>query len=379
MTIRAAITGVGLSTALGQTAGSCAALRAGTSAPRRLPFEISLGDGESEAAVGYPNELADGFSQIGAWVRLASLSLDDLQHHAALELADPPLLARGALAIALPAVSRDRFGWDLSREPRGLHDEVALPVADLAGVPALGSTALLATDGHPSAFGAWSALLASADGPERILSVAADSYVDEPTVSWLSAEGRLKGPDRPTGLMPGEAGAALLLETDRAARQRAASVLGWVEAVSIARPRPGRARAAPRGEDAEDARWLPPAAPGLGRTIADVVRRVLPPAPDGAPWRGDLYLDLNGEYWRADAWGHAAVHLRSQVDLDACRLSLPADSLGETGAAGACVAVALALWNFDRDRTREALVVCVGDDGAVGAVRLSSPRRPSRP
>ena len=61
------------------------------------------------------------------------------------------------------------------------------------------------------------------------------------------------------------------------------------------------------------------------------------------------------------------------VDLDACRIFLPADSLGETGAASAPIAVAFALWNFDRDRTDRAIVVSVADDGATGAIRLSAP------
>jgi 3-oxoacyl-[acyl-carrier-protein] synthase-1 len=101
------------------------------------------------------------------------------------------------------------------------------------------------------------------------------------------------------------------------------------------------------------------------------VRQVLPPG--DARFAGDLYLDLNGEEWRAHGWGHAQVHLVREIDFDRCRTWLPAVSIGEIGAAAAPVALSLALWNFDRDGSRDALVVSTADDGKVAAIRLSAP------
>jgi hypothetical protein len=59
------------------------------------------------------------------------------------------------------------------------------------------------------------------------------------------------------------------------------------------------------------------------------------------------------------------------VDLDRCRTYVPAESLGETGAASGAIGVALALWNLDRDGTESAIVCSMGDGGEVAAIRIA--------
>jgi hypothetical protein len=62
------------------------------------------------------------------------------------------------------------------------------------------------------------------------------------------------------------------------------------------------------------------------------------------------------------------------VDFDRCRTVLPAESLGETGAASGFVAIALALFGFheDGDEEAKAIVVSISDDGMVSAIRLGA-------
>jgi 3-oxoacyl-[acyl-carrier-protein] synthase-1 len=336
------------------------------------PHDVDLGGGV--VVTGYPAEaFAEGFSGTGAWVRLGAGALRDLVHGQSLSGEGAAFWDRTAVFFVAPALDAPRHGGayspDALNEALGLAATLALP-----GPPAR----LRAASGGPTGLAATLRAVSTEPPAQRLhrhLVVAADTYLDAGTVDWLAGARRLKHEDAPTGVMPGEAGAALLVETEQAARQRKAAVLGWIEAAAVHGPVPPAPLppkdAADPGGDEPDAGWRPPAAPKLGRSIAGAVRKVLPATP-GDRWRGDLYLDLNGEHWKAEAWGHANVHLVKHVDLDGCRVFLPADSLGETGAASAPIAVAFALWNFDRDRTGQAIVVSIADDGAASAIRLSA-------
>jgi 3-oxoacyl-[acyl-carrier-protein] synthase-1 len=373
-----AVTGIGQVGALGYGAtGTLAALRAGLSDPRELPLVVG-GDEEGDiAAVGYPAaDFADGFFQAGAWVRLATGAIEDLRHAAGLPTA-ADFWQRTALLAALPIIDGDRFRWTLEMVPEAPREFLLEPLADLAAP----GVSIVQEGCHPAGHVALAAALQRADQgiaareADRVLVAAADSYVDEWTLEWLASENRLKTGDRPTGLMPGEAGAALLLESNDAARRRHATIRGFVEAVALASTPPTPSRE-PRGDAEEDEKRPSPRPQGakLGRAIAQAVRQVLPPAK--GRFACDLYLDLNGEEWRAHGWGNAQVLLAREVDLDRCRTFLPAISIGEVGAAAAPVGLALALWNFDRDGTRDALVVSIADDGRVAAIRLSAPLSP---
>jgi 3-oxoacyl-[acyl-carrier-protein] synthase-1 len=377
------VTGVGLVTSLGfGSAGSLAAIRAGLSRPEPLEDAwVSDGDDGDDPVTGLPaSGYADGFFQSGAWVRLGSGAVEDLLHRAAPAAAAGGSIWAGAGLLALaPIVDEERFLWSLEVVPQALSDAYAGPLLELARVPIPAAAVRTLGVGHVGTAAALGHGLQELEARrlERLLIVAADSYVDPASVAWLSAADRLKSGERPTGLVPGEAGAALLVESEHAARARKAPVLGRIETVALAAaPLPP---APAEGEGAEEDGGAPrlPRGPELGRALAQAVRQVLPPG-DGR-FAGDLYLDLNGEEWRAHGWGHAQVHLARRVDFDRCRTWLPATSIGEVGAAAAPVALSLALWNFDRDGTRDALVVSTADDGKVAAVRLSAPAGAAAP
>jgi 3-oxoacyl-[acyl-carrier-protein] synthase-1 len=363
------ITGVGMVTSLGfGVSGSCGGIRAGLSMPRLLQAEASDGEGQVSQVVGFPvPQIANGLVQAGAWVQLAKSAVEDLRHSAELPGDDDlGFWQRAKILGALPHLDPDRFGWGLQDLPEGPQNSFLHPLLGLAFPRDTNAGQWMAL-GHASTaalfMGARNEL--ATRGTDRCLIVAADSYVDPLTLDWLARAARLKSGESPSGLMPGEAGGALLLETDEAARRRKAAVLGTLEAMaldSVAPPPPD-----PEDEDAPPP--MPPAAP-LGRAIAEAISKVLP----GVPFTGDLYLDLNGEDWRAAAWGHAQVHLSKRIDWSSCRTFAPAESLGETGAASGALAVGLALFNFDADDTQDALVVSVAENGTVSALRLRAPR-----
>jgi 3-oxoacyl-[acyl-carrier-protein] synthase-1 len=365
-----AITGAGVVTSLGfGLVGSCAGIRAGVAMPRELDCEVDGGDGETTTAIGYPASLvANGFVQAGAWVRLASAATDDLRHAAELPAdTDGAFWQRTSMVCALPLIDPDRFCWSLEQVPQAAEDAFLRPLVELS-VPSVAGARQWQALGH---VGTAAALArcgnAQARQTERAVIATADSYLDPFTLSWLTRAARLKSPDRPTGLMPGEAGAALLVETEQSARQRKTAILGTVEAVAL-----GTIGPRPTSPEEDDDPPPMPAAASLGRALAEAVRTVLPTQRDRDRFSGDLYLDLNGEDWRAASWGHAQVLLARTIDFDRCRTFLPAESLGETGAASAGIAVALALYGFQQDATSAALVLSASEDGSVSAIRLAS-------
>ncbi|MBZ4417930.1 hypothetical protein [Myxococcus sp. RHSTA-1-4] len=365
--MRLAVTGLGLVTAVGHgVVGSCAALRAGASRPHPLPgFVTDDEPGESVPVTGHPVvPFAEGFFQTGAWVRLASGAFEDLLH--ATELPTHVDFWRRTCLMALaPLVDEERFGWSLASCPEALRDAYVRPLLSLMDVPlpeenaralALGSCGLA-----EAATQAWALL--SGRRVDRVLVLAADSFVDPVCLAWLALHRRLKSPQRQVGLMPGEAGAALLVETPGAARARAAPVAAHLEAVAVS----------PHDISAASA------LAHRGRALANAVKRVLPEG--AAPFRGDVLVDLNGEEWKAQVWGHANVLLQQDVDFPRCRLVLPADSLGETGAASAPLAVAAAAWGFRRGHAagERALVCSISDAGRVSALLLGRADAPSGP
>jgi 3-oxoacyl-[acyl-carrier-protein] synthase-1 len=382
--VRLALTGTGLATALGFTRQSCAAIRAGLSRPRiALGTEVDDGDGNMSPAVVIPSDFANGFLQTGAWVRLGELAIEALRRGHEIPADARDVWGRTALVALTPVVDADRFTWSLADSPDALQGFVDR-LARLSELPFAAGTVRAVEAGHCGL----ARVLEAVDRAlaqrqvDRVLLAAADSYVDSMSLGWLAARGRLKAPEQPVGLIPGEAGAALLAETELAARQRRAAPLAFVEGVAhaalppVATP-PRRSPGAKEEEDGDEQDELPPPpppAPALGRLIADVVRRALAAAQVGAPFRGDVLLDLNGEVWKANGWGYAQVHLTAAIDFDACRLHLPAESLGETGAASAPIAVSYAIHLFERARSRRALVVSIADDGAAAAIVLGAGR-----
>jgi 3-oxoacyl-[acyl-carrier-protein] synthase I len=122
---------------------------------------------------------------------------------------------------------------------------------------------------------------------------ALDSLVVEPTLRSLGVQGRLKTCDNPVALMPGEAGAALLISREPESHPAVAPV--WRHAVALGQ------EPYPRGTDR----------PAEGHALARCALEVQ----EAAAARGERPLllgDHNGEELRGWEWGMLLLHLRSQ-------------------------------------------------------------------
>jgi 3-oxoacyl-[acyl-carrier-protein] synthase I len=157
---------------------------------------------------------------------------------------------------------------------------------------------------------------------------AVDSFLHGPVLEQLLAQGRLKSLATAAGLIPGEAGAVLVLETVAAARRRSVPVLARVGALAI---------------DREAA--YSPEAPVRGEAMARALRAVLEREETASFHR--VLVDLSGERWRFLEWAVAETRALSRLPAGYV-LEHPADRLGDVGAASALVFAALTVRAFNR-------------------------------
>lgn len=375
-------TGCGMVTALGLDVRTCcAAARAGLGRPASLDSfpVLSAADGEPEPAVGHAVPLVSGgFEGEARIVQLVAASLRDLMGNwdpgGGVWTADP------AFYLVLPNPLRVLTGFSLdedeevrgSNRGRAAAAETAAPdrqaatrvlqhAARLAGwprEPRLDYVSSAGNDGFGDALSRAQEDLMSGRAEIAVVA-AADSFLDEGTLDWLSDRGRLKTPTVPEGLSPGEGAAALSLETLPHAEMRHAGVLGVLRRVSSAVE-----RSTLSSED-----------PPLGRGVEEAILGLGGPG-DGRA-RGDAWVivDLNGEPRRAMEWGHALVRLRSRGEAFAApALWYPAASFGDTGAASGAIAACVALSAFKRGYapSGEAILLSISDGPTRSAVWVAS-------
>ncbi|MFY2563939.1 hypothetical protein ACN469_40490 [Corallococcus terminator] len=361
------VTGLGMVTSVGYgRTGSCAAIRAGLTRACELPgVLVSSGDGDIVPARGHPiTGFAEGFFQQGAWVRLAAGALEDLLNEATNSPSAHERWEQTALIALVPMLDPKRFMWGIHQQPDALTEHFLEPLQHLLKL-ALPLTRMEAvTSGHASfAEGLQRAatLLGSHREVSRVVLVGADSYLDGLTLQWLAQHRRLKSAEAPTGLLPGQAGACVVVE---AAHPRDTN--GGCHIVSVAVKSP----------PASDVSSLAK----RGRLLAEAIQEVLAADDAGLPFRGELVLDLNGEEWKAHVWGNAQVLLGQQLDFDACSVLAPSESIGEVGAASGVVGTGLAVNGLmSPDSTHERALVCgIADSGKVSAILVRGPKRAAR-
>jgi 3-oxoacyl-[acyl-carrier-protein] synthase-1 len=329
---------------------------------------------EPQGVVGHPIEaLTEGFHLFGLWLRVGIKCLEDLLGRAAATLGDSPrgaapLGPRVALIAVTPDIRSARFMSEGDESADALRAPYLDRLAKRFGIsPALTYAVPAGSTGVFAAIETADALLAEGR-VDRVVVLAVDSLLDTLSLDWLASAHRLKSVSAPTGLMPGEGGAALLLE------RPGGSGLGvTVRAVAAETHTEGELTSAARG--ARLARVLrrcldrSAVAAGVadGAALAGVADAI------GAAGAGSLLVsDQNGEQWRAEEMGYCGLHLADRWPARA-EIVLPALSVGDTGAAGAtlgCCIGALAL-KYPPAAARESVVVASTIEGSAGAALLA--------
>jgi 3-oxoacyl-[acyl-carrier-protein] synthase-1 len=355
-----AVTGFGLITSLGHDAPtSCAGIRAGIS--RAAPIagaEVLDPDTQTLVpAVGHAAwGVTEGGSAIARWLALAQHAFRDLCLSARLPTDDAPFWQRTALVLITPDLDDDRFMFNPQCYREMIDESYVAPLQRALGLEIAAEQLFLLPDGRTGAIRALSgaAKMLQQSRVDRVVVLVADSCLDGHTLEWLHESDRLKAPDQPTGLMPGEAAAALLLESEESANADGRRVRVRIDAAAI---------------DREAEAFL-----GTPRKHGKALVRALTEAlrTGGATgFTGDLVADLNGEEWRAYDFGAAVAQVPQEV-MRNHRLVLPAMSIGDVGAASGLTSLVVAATALERGyaATASALVICTSGSGRVGAALI---------
>jgi len=354
-----AITAMGMVSSVGlDVATTCASIRAGIQRPRDIDYFTVLDAEEQEPKplTGRPiHGYTDGFTSVGLWLRLAIGSAQDMADRGGLPPAeDAAFWSRTGLIAVTPSLATSRFADDRGISEQRIREGFLNPLIASLRWPVQPAMTRVLPIGHAGAIDAIrrSAAAVSNGTLDRVIVIAADSYLDPWSLDWLNQSDRLKSDDNPFGLVPGEAGACFLVESDQARSARTAPVLGYAEGASVA------AAEQPR----------PPDAPRLGEGLAQAISGCIAAA-KLAPFSGLMITDLNGEPSRAQDWGSARVRVGQDIAEEAA-LMLPCASLGETGAASGAVAVCLALCALQRGYAggRHVLIASNSEDGYAASV-----------
>ena len=346
----------GMVTSVGHTADTaCAAIRAGISRPRELASFTVLDElGAGTPLFGHPvHGFSEGFRAIGRWTRLAAGALSDLMGRVRSDLThDPSFWTRALIYAAIPEPD-ERF---LSREPMDpdhLSELYTIPVLRHAGVPVHAEAVQLVRSrdvGFIDCLAQAVGQIAVGRAPHAII-FAVDSLLEPHCLSRLSATGRLKTADQPTGLAPGEAGVAVMLSArGNRARPGATCVL---ESAVVGK------------EDEFDAERNSSGGAALSAVIKAAVER----SSAGLPLQGDWISTLNGEVGPASELGSTEQRLGAGVLAAESRLLHPFTEVGDTGTAAPAIACAMAAHGFRRGYARgdRTLISARADDGSVGA------------
>lgn len=364
------ISSLGLVTAVGyDVISSAAALRAGIVRVRPIEGLTVYDNGEEAPVIGSPVwPLTEGFIQTATWLRLAQVAVEDIIQYGRLPPPENAFWGETSVMWALPELGERRFGWPEPDTTAALQRSCGDLLRNLTGLRRGASSDEFILGGHAAtALGLQRAQeLLSERRCARVLIIAVDSWLDTISLQWLADDRRLHSEELSTGLRPGEAAACLLVEEAATARRRNATVAAKIAGVETVRP--------PTTIDPDDAiRWRMGTAPELARRLAAAVRSVAGLTKVSPAFSGDVVVDLNGESWRAHAWGYTRVNLTTE--LESVREVIPATSIGDVGAASGALGVCIAARSWARGyaQTDRALVCSTSDSGVVGTIALSAP------
>jgi len=352
--MRTVITGVGMVTPVGLgVVEASASMRAGISRMRELPLTIvAQEEFEGEPVLGCTlGPVTDGFQGLARYLRIGERTFRDLEASGGAHGSSGHPWEQMALYVCVSPALYDESGI----LDELLNEELADSLCAAADLRVPADRRYVVAEGHTSVLlaleHATSEIRESRTKGALILGI--DSLVTEDAVVYFAERGRLKTANTPMGFVPGEAGAAIVVEGEPAARQRGAKPLAMVGKVHTGME--------PRHFLSEDPRFGVVLSRLLGEAIRDagVVHAV--------------YSDLDGEAPRAMEWGHASTRVQQEWGAVPEPLVLPALSLGNTGAASGAVSICAAVRAYARGYAPgpNALISSMSDTGSVAVGMLT--------
>jgi 3-oxoacyl-[acyl-carrier-protein] synthase-1 len=197
---------------------------------------------------------------------------------------------------------------------------------------------------------------------DRCLVGGVESFLDPSSLVALDGLGLLHTDERPVGFFAGEASCFLVVETEQHARARRRPVLALLGASTVS----------------QDAKH--PALGGSESGVGDS-RGARSSALDALRERGAApgiaVVNLNGDPYRAMAWGYCLVPVPAAQAIGKLPVWYPPLSFGEIGAATGPVSVAMLArgWKRNYAPPENGLVYLMDDAGGRGALHVRVPQR----
>jgi len=379
---------MGLATSLGSFVHGCAAFRAGMQRPSVAPDYGAMSKGDLEPTPVTVHALGAntyGFQGVGRLVAIAVEAIRDLASRADLSA----LNARTGLYLALPDPEERGFttGKDLDDEdPEEADARVGL-LANRVVLPAFAAAGVKWWDGQVYANHGGNAAFAQAlrEAEEHLregvvedaVVLAVDSYCSPWTLELLRTELMLKTGDSPTGMIPGEAGAAVWLAPAPRQRPEGGEPAMAIRAFSLAAGDPApriqveRIRLEREEEEGED-QPPPQPEPPSGKALAQCVQAAVGALGQDAP--PALVSDHDGQSFRAQEWGLLRVELSALDPRWGEALHwMPAISFGATGTASGALGAATAVRALQRGYAYapSAVVLSTAETGERAAIHVT--------
>jgi len=349
------IKAMGLITSVGRDyETSCSSIRAGISRFSDLNHveTLNLDQIESDKAVGSPVAgITDGYSGYSRWFKMLKYAIDDAkQSFTWFNEQENESWETCGVYILLPDLANERYLYDpvtdadsfkkmfLDRLLEYIHPSLKFENSQIF---IEGNTGLAASLFFTDEF-------ISKRKISNIIILSVDSFIDASSINWILKQNRLKNDEQKNGMIPGEAASLLLIDFNNEGR-----ALGKINDVSIE---------STGVEDIITER-------DNGNTLAECIRKTID---DRDFFFGDIYNDNSGEIWKSHEYWMAKTLLQSGLHDD-CREFQVAESLGDTGAASASIAVISAIQSFEYNysKTNEALVISQSDEGNFGSFIIS--------
>ena len=343
MTYPIHIVAIGARTPVGLTAEStAAAVRSGLAWIEAHPFIVDVR--------GEPVLMArDGLLDAGLFgpERMLTLARSALAEVVAKLSAKTTLRGEVPLLVGLP---EPRPGFT-EADARSLVSELArtaeAPVKWLAR-PLL--------QGHASALEALrqACLLMQEKGQDLCIVGGVDSYLHPDTLLWLDGRGKLAARGVRCGFPPGEGAGFVAVVADWVRRNLGLPSLGVVRAVHTAR------ETKLDGTDALN----------LGEGLTEAIRMATSEGCERDELVDAVYCDLNGERYRSEEWGFAALRCQD-VFRDPSPRPNGVAAWGDAGAASGALLMVLAVQAWQRGYARgPRALVCAGSDGGLRAAAV---------
>ena len=345
------IVAVGARTPVGITAEeSAASVRAGICRAREFPFIDARGEPVVLATDGALDTQLEGRDRMWA---LLETALGEVMRKSD-EILRPGGVLRIRVLLALPE-ARPGFA---EADAAWIAEAAARRVR--ASSRGAGVDVAIGGRGHAGAIAAVETALREEHSRDDVLFLVAgnDSYVHTDTFLWLESQRRFAQSGVRGGFIPGEGAGCIALVTPRLRARLGVRPLAAVGGVATAQEKQVR------GSEAGSS------GAGLAQAVrAAMVGRALP-----AHAADTVYIDINGERYRSEEWGFAA--LKVPEAFKSMQYRAPSDCWGDVGAAFGTLGAILAVRSYARGYARgpRSLVLAGSDGGLRGAMLILDPR-----